>query len=225
MATVEAQTGPPGHLAGTMAAALAQAAAHQAFELFKDKAFQRLAGFDGMDQTERDRIFNELVVAHLVLSMLILEAPDLRVSTEFRDHLVEVKTLVPKAYVDNLRNLGVKKEHCRVWEKLLTLRYEEYAKDRHGVRSAAMQLEGAKKPLDLEDLSRIQLFVPVQAAAIGCHDHVCRGKTDGRDELFKTTLKALARFYGDIRIRFEGGKITIWMRARRLWRRLFGGSE
>ncbi|MDH4162717.1 MAG: hypothetical protein OEW15_08505 [Nitrospirota bacterium] len=127
---------------------------------------------------------------------------------------------MPKAYVDNLRDLGVEKEHCRVWEKLLSLRHEEYAKDRHGVRSAAMQLEAEKKPLDLDDLSRIQLFVPVQAAAIGCHDHICRGKTDGRDELFKATLKALARFYADIRI--QDGKITFGMRVRRLWRRMSG---
>lgn len=66
----------------------------------------------------------------------------------------------------------------------------------------------------------IQLLVPVQAAAIGCHHHVCRGNTDGRDELFKLTLKALSRFYVDVRIRLEGGKITFLMRARRLLRRM-----
>jgi hypothetical protein len=83
-----------------------------------------------------------------------------------------------------------------------------------------MHLESREKALDLDDLSRIQLLVPVQAAAIGCHHHVCRGDTDGRDELFKLTLRSLSRFYADIRIRLEGGKITFLMRARRALRRM-----
>ena len=59
------------------------------------------------------------------------------------------------------------------------MRYEEYARDRHSVRAAAMQIESAEKDLDLNDLSNIQLVLPVQAVAIGCHAHICRGQTDG----------------------------------------------
>jgi hypothetical protein len=85
-----------------------------------------------------------------------------------------------------------------------------------------MHIEATIKPLDLDDLSKIQLLVPVQAAAIGCHHHVCRGKTNGRDELFKLMLRSLSRFYIDIRIRLEGGKITFltraWMALRRMVR-------
>jgi methyltransferase (TIGR00027 family) len=50
--------------------------------------------------------------------------------------------------------------------------------------------------------------------AIGCHDNVCRGQTQGRDELFKRTLRSLSRFYVDIRIHLEGGKVTPLTRAR-----------
>lgn len=220
MASVRAQSESPGHMAGATAAALVQASAHHAFELFKAREFRRLAGFDTLDQVEQDRIFNELVVACIVLIILVLEAPDLRVPPEFRGYLTGLKEMVPKAYVDELRTLGVESEHLRVWEKLISLRYEEYAKDRHEVRSAAMHLESREKALDLDDLSRIQLLVPVQAAAIGCHHHVCRGDTDGRDELFKLTLRSLSRFYADLRIRLEGGKITFLMRARRALRRM-----
>lgn len=56
-----------------------------------------------------------------------------------------------------------------------------------------------------------QLF---QTAAIGCHNHVCRGENKGRDELFKLILRSLSKFYVDIRIRLEGGKATPLMRAR-----------
>ena len=225
MASVGAQFESPEQMAGATATALVQASAHHAFELFKDKEFRRLARFDALGQVEQDRIFNELVVAYLVLIVLVLEAPDLRVPPDMRDYLATLKEMIPKAYVDDLRTLGVESEHLRVWEKLISLRYEEYAKDRHDVRSAAMHLESREKPLDLDDLSRIQLLVPVQATAIGCHHHVCRGNTDGRDELFKLTLRSLSRFYADIRIRLEGGKITFMMRARRLLRRLISSGR
>jgi len=225
MASVGAQFESPEQMAGATATALVQASAHHAFELFKDKEFRRLARFDALGQVEQDRIFNELVVAYLVLIVLVLEAPDLRVPPDMRDYLATLKEMIPKAYVDDLRTLGVESEHLRVWEKLISLRYEEYAKDRHEVRSAAMHLESREKPLDLDDLSRIQLLVPVQATAIGCHHHVCRGNTDGRDELFKLTLRSLSRFYADIRIRLEGGKITFLMRARRLLRRLISSGR
>jgi hypothetical protein len=66
----------------------------------------------------------------------------------------------------------------------------------------------------LDGLSKIQLLVPLQAVAIGCHHHVCRGDTGGRDDLFKLTLKSLSKFYVELRIRLEGGKITPLTRAR-----------
>ena len=84
-----------------------------------------------------------------------------------------------------------------------------------------MQIESSEKGLDLDGLSKIQLLVPVQAVAIGCHHHVCRGETDGRDELFKSTLKSLSKFYIELRVRLEGGKITPLTRARVAVKRLF----
>jgi hypothetical protein len=201
-------------MAATTAAALVQAAAHYAFQLYCDKGFRRQVGFDTLDKIEQDRVFNELVVTYVVLVILILEAPDLRVPHEFRDYLILLKDKIPKAHVDNLRTLGVEGEHLRQWEKLIALRHDEYAKDRHEVRAAAMEIQSSEKPLDLDDLSKIQLLVPVQAVAIGCHHHICRGNTKGRDDLFKLTLGPLTKFYVDIRGRLEGAKITPLTRAR-----------
>ena len=201
-------------MADTTAAGLAQAAAGSAFQLFRDKQFRRLAGIEQLSQTEQDRIFNELVVALVVLIMLLLEAPDLRVSGEFRAYLAALNKTIPKAHVDSLRTLGVETNHLRDWEKLIAMRYEEYARDRHDVRAAAMQIESSEKGLDLDDLSKIQMLVPVQAVAIGCHHHICRGDTEGRDDLFKVTLKSLSLFYVELRVRLEGGRITPLTRAR-----------
>jgi hypothetical protein len=200
-------------MADATAAGLSQAAAHAAFQLFKDGRFRKLAGFDRLSQTEQDRIFNELVVANLVLLMLMFEAPDLRVAQEFRGYLAGVKNRVPQAYVKNLSELGIKAEHLQDWEKLIDMRYEEYARDRHEVRAAAMELESRDRSLDMHSLSKIQMLVPVEAVAIGCHHHICRGETDGKDELFKEALHSFFKFYFELRIKIEGGKDTPFAKA------------
>jgi len=215
----------PEQMADATAAGLVQVAAHNAFQLFRDKDFRRWVSFDIISQIEQDRIFNELVVSYIVLILLLLEAPDLRdPPREFRDYLLALKDKIPKAHLDYLRKLGLEAEHLQGWEKLIELRYEEYAKDRHEVRSAAMQVESSEKALDLNTLSKIQMLVPVQTVAIGCHHHVCRKETKGRDELFKLTLRSLSRFYVHIRIRLEGGKVTPLMRARVALKRVVHGN-
>jgi hypothetical protein len=218
-------------MAEETAGALVRAASGDAFKLFRDKQFRQLAGFDQKSQTEQDRIFNELVVASVVLIMLILEAPDLRVAGEFKGYLSDLIKKIPKAHVDYLKESGVKsKKHLKEWKKLIDMRYKEYARDKHDVRAAAMQIESSEKGLDLDDLSKIQMLVPVQAVAIGCHHHICRGDPDGQDELFKVTLRALSKFYVQLRIHLEGGRITPFTRARValkriLDRRIKGGKK
>jgi hypothetical protein len=209
-------------MAEATAANLSQAAASSAYELFCDKEFRRLAGLELMSRVEQDRIFNELVVALLVLIMLVLEAPDLRVAEDFRGYLRDLTKRVGQAYVKNLASLGIEANHLGDWEKLIDMRYDEYVRDKHEVRAAAMRLESAEKSLDLDGLAQIQLLVPVQTVAIGCHKHVCRGHTDGKDELFKEVLKSLSRFYAELRIRLEGGKITPLTRARVAVKRALG---
>lgn len=211
-------------MADTTAAGLVEAAAGSAFQLFRDKKFRRLAAIEQLSQEERDRIFNELVVALVVLIMLLLEAPDLHGAGEFRGYLATLNKSIPKAHVDQLRSLGVETNHLQDWEKFIGMRYEEYARDRHNVRAAAMQIESAEKRLDLDGLSKIQMLVPVQAVAIGCHHHICRGETEGRDDLLTLMLRSLFQFYVELRVRIEGGRITPLTRARmavmRLLRRM-----
>jgi hypothetical protein len=208
-------------MAGATAGALSQAAASAAFGLFKDKQFRKLAGFDRLSQTEQDRIFNELVVANLVLFMLVFEAPDLRVADEQRAYLAGVNKKIPVAYVQSLRDMGIEAKYLQDWEKLIGMRYEEYARDRHDVRAAAMELESKERSLNMDTLSKIQMLVPVQTVAIGCHDHICRGKTKGKDGLFKLILQSLTRFYFEFRLKIEGVKITPFDRAHLAVKRSF----
>jgi len=208
-------------VAEATAMALDQAACNYAHVIYWDNQFQKLARLDALEQVEQDRIFNELVLGCVVLLMLVQEAPDLRVSDDKRGFLKDVRDALPKAHVAELRHLGVEKEYLKDWEKLIDMRFTEYARDRHGVRAAAMTLESKDKDLALDDLTKIQLLLPVQTVGIGCHQHICRGETDGRDELLKLILRRLGDFYLEFRVRLEGGKITRLDRVRMAIRRFF----
>lgn len=208
-------------MADATAESLAEAASGQAFHLFQENKFRHLAKFEQLDQTEHDRIFNELVLAYLIIIMLVHEAPDLRISEEQKEYLKGLSNKIPDAYLSILRDLGIGDKHLKDWKKLIALRYEEYAQDRHEVRAASMEIASSEGRLDMDGLTKIQMIVPVQAVVIGCHHHICRGKTEGYDDLFKVTLRALSRFYVNYRIRIEGGKITFWIRVRIALRRLF----
>jgi len=61
----------------------------------------------------------------------------------------------------------------------------------------------------------------VHAVTIGCHHHICRGETEGRDNLFKLTLRSLSMFYVELRVRLEGGRITPLTRMRVALKHMF----
>lgn len=195
-------------------AVLDQAANQYAFRLFQDKKFRKLLGFNNLEKVEQDRIFNELIVSNLALLMLTLEAPDLRIDPKLKDYFFNFKEEIPRAHVSCLKDLGLEKRYLDDWEKLIKMRYEEYSEDKHKARQAAIKIESKEKELTADGLADIQLLLPVQTVAIGCHHHICRGKTEGKDELFKTILRSLGRFYIEIRVPIEGGEITFW---KRLW--------
>lgn len=214
-----------GEVAEATAGALDQAACQYAHALYWETKFQELARLKELSQEEQDRIFNELITACVVLIMLSFEAPDLRVDDDMRDHFHQLKDAMPEAHVRYLRGMGVQEEHLETWRKLIHLRYDEYARDRHGVRAAAMELASREGELEMKELSRIQVAVAVQSVAIGCHTHICRGKTDGRDDLFLLLVERLGRFYVEFRIRMEGGKISPITRARTAIRRFFSSFQ
>lgn len=195
-------------------------------KIFWDKKFRRLAEFGKLEQSEQDRIFNELVLAPLVLLMITFEAPDLRQSKDFREYLLTVRDEIPKAHLEYLRSLGIEKKYLTDWEKLIKMRYEEYSQDKLEARQAMMEFESQEKDLTTSDLDDINLFLPVFTVAVGCHHHICRGKTKGKDKLFKYFVKRLSRFYVEFRAVAEGAKITPWkklkMKLRHFWNDLRG---
>lgn len=208
-----------GDMAERTAQGLANLAAHKAFELFRNPKFRRQVRLDHHEQVEQDRIFNELLVSHQLLIMLLMEAPDLRVPPDVRSHLLTVKNKIPDVHIRQLADLGLPKIHCDEWRTLMDMRYAEYTADRHQVRAATMALEAQDGGLEKKSLDRLQIILPAQTVALGCHRHVCRGELEGTENLLRLIANALGRFLMETRIHLEGGRVSLTGRAKMAVRR------
>ncbi len=204
---------------------LDRAATRYAQRIYWDKSFLSLANIDALDPGEQDRIFNELISACIVMIMLTCDAPDLRIRADMRAQIASLCDLLPAAHSRQLAELGIELQFQKQWEELITMRYDEYRRDKHDVRAANMQNESDGKGLGTDALAKIQVLVPIQTVAIGCHHHICRQMTDGRDDLFKLILKHLSEFYFDLRLTLEGRRPTLCTRARFALRRLLHPSK
>lgn len=198
---------------------LAQAVGTTAFKLFINKKFRELIFFDSITQLEQDRIFNELVLAVLTVMMLTCDAPD--IPEENKVFFQKIKVELPKMYISQLKSMNIEKKYLKQWETLIDMRYQEYTEDKTKAREAAMIVESQNKDIDIKKLSEIQLMLPLQTVAIGCHHHVCRSKTDGRDELFKMIIRWLGEYYVEFRALVEGKEISTLTRIKVCLRRLF----
>lgn len=196
------------HLAKLVAAGLDRASLAWCSQTFYDKKFAKLASFENLDQLEKDRIFNELIIAPLVLLMLTVEAPDLEIPAGLNDYYLMIKEEIPNAHLETLRRIGIEDKHLRDWEKLIEMRYREYKEDKLLSRQAMMEYYSQEKNLEIIDLEHINVFLPPFTVASGCYTHICRGKTEGRDLLFKLIIKKLSRFYLPLRVRLEGKEIN-----------------
>jgi hypothetical protein len=195
-----------------IASAIEEEILGSAFGTFTDTTFRHVAGFGTVPQMEHDRIFNEVILAPMTLAMLTLEAPDLRVDEQKKTRYLAVRRILPETHTSLLSRYGIEPPHLVHWDKLAGLRYSEYKADMEKVREAALTVERKAQPVTPKVLAEIGLVIPVQAVAIGAHHHIVRGKTVGRDDLFRYIHSWLSKFYLDIRIPLEGGKITVWQK-------------
>lgn len=202
-----------------LAGKLSQTVGATAFKLFTNKKFRELCFFNSITQLEQDRIFNELVIAVLAVMMITCDAPD--IPEESKIFFQKIKESLPKEYVSQLKSMNIEKKYLKQWETLIDMRYQEYTEDKTKAREAAMIVESQDKDIDIKKLSEIQLMLPLQTVAIGCHRHVCRSNTDGRDELFKMIIRWLGEYYVEFRALVEGKEISTLTRIKVGLRRLF----
>lgn len=136
-----------------------------AFAKFREEDFRQKLQFERMEQEERDRIFNELVITGLALAYLTLEiGENLNKNHESQATFRNIKNNLASGYVNILRGYGVEdKKLLDLWYQLLAMRCEEYRKDFRDHK---------------------QMFTDprqnhwVHICAIGGSDHICRGVSE-----------------------------------------------
>ena len=205
---------PIAKMAKITAASLDRAAIQWGYKTYWNKKFLKLSKLKKLNQTEQDRIFNELILAGEVVIMMMLEAKDLRQDDDFKEYLLKVKDEISNAHDDYMKELEIERKYRKLWKKLIKMRYDEYSENKLTAREAMMEFEGKEKDLEVSDMEGINLTLPPFVVAVGAFKHIVRGKTKGKDLLFKLIMKRLSRFYVQIRITTEGGKIKGTLKAR-----------
>ena len=95
-----------------------------------DKQVCAMLNYNGVDEEERNRYFNEYTVTNVVLLMLLLDEAALQTDDELRkNYLQKWREYVPRFYLDYLQELKIEERNIYLWDKLIDLRYEEYQRE------------------------------------------------------------------------------------------------
>ncbi len=144
--------------------------ANSSFKIFKERRFRMWVDFNNLEQTEQDRIFNELVVTGLSLAVLMFKTAAELTTGEKSNYLNELQIELTSRYGNWLKELGTESKCADMWKELINMRCKEYEKD----------FQRYKK--ELPDPQKSNPWIPV--VAFGGYHHIRRGKTEERDPLF-----------------------------------------
>lgn len=136
--------------------------AKMSFKLFKDNRFREPLELEKLEQTERDRIFNEVVLSGLSLVYLMLETIQEESEGAKKELFRMVKNPFHGAYPRSLAALGIEDEHVQLWYRLMAMRCEEYRGDYRRFKKQ-LPKTGQGNPW-------------IHVVCIGGSSHICRGK-------------------------------------------------
>lgn len=136
------------------------------FRIWQMNEFREPLNFDQLDQTEQDRIFNELIAAGICLARLQVESLG---PGHFPPHLDEA---IAKAYPDQLLSLEVPEQLVDIWRLLIDLRQNEYAEElgKESTRDEDLETELAAMSISKESAHRIR------TVSFGALYHITRGE-------------------------------------------------
>ena len=182
---------------------LVKVVCHSAFKIFKNKDFRELTGFEALDQTEQDRIFNELEVTALCLLIFLLD--DYIKLAKNDDPAKEqvfsnVRDAIKPEFLKMYKDLKIEQKCLNTWGKLIDLRLEEYKKDIPEIEKAFRQLKESFKDKKVELFERRTGIM-----AAGGHTHICRGRTEGRDKLYLLIRRWLRNLDSKLCLPFDKG--------------------
>jgi len=145
------------------------------FDLFKDKNFREKIEFEKQNQTEQDRIFNELVVTALVYVLVFIDDKlDQQQLKESRYHFWRnVLDSIAPMYLIRLSNYKIPQEFINTWEKLIDLRLTEF----YERRQEAYQVWDEDGPDEPNELKK-DTWIGLEALRISSMLHLTRGKAE-----------------------------------------------
>lgn len=158
------------------------------FNTFRENKFRELAYFKKLPVSEHDRIFNELEVAGICLTIFYLHAIKPLVKPDNYHFWQDVEEYLPKQLQRALMNYGVDGSNAKLLKQLVEMRREEYEKLAEKICDVSSNKETEFKNLPLE-MKRIAAVV--QATAVGAADHIRRGKIQEKDPLMQYLVEQL----------------------------------
>jgi hypothetical protein len=190
---------------------LDQKAIKWAHKIYWDKRFLEEAKIKNLNQTEKDRVFNELIVSVEILIMATLKMAGHE----------ETTNEIAKVHSEFMKELGIEKVYRDTWKKLINMRFEEYERSKNDARMAMIEFESKEKDITSSDVGEINMLIPPFEIATICHKHILRGKTKGNDDLFKFIFKNMSRFYMEVNFVIAGKNVSYFaknkVRLRHLW--------
>lgn len=152
--------------------------AELAFKLFRDEEFRQLNNFKEINQVEQDRIFNEIVVSGIVLTILIFEnLEDKSQNKKNNQFYSEMQMELESSYGNWLRDLGSQGEHASLFKDLIKMRLKEYERDYKKFQKGVLKHTNTQFPY---------LFM----VAIGGSTHIARSKK----KLIEVILKPFTKW-------------------------------
>ena len=159
-----------------IAKVLTEKIAADSFSLFNKQQFRKLVNFDKLDQQEQDRIFNEILVAGLILLILMFSRLEKMAPHDIiRQFYAELQMEMHSRYSNWLKELGTSSEFTDLWKTLIKMRTEEYRRD-YKEHRRELEKDWQKNPW---------VFV----TALGGYKHIRRGQGKPGDPLFKIFLR------------------------------------
>lgn len=158
-------------------------------KFFNDPDIRKLINYLEIDQEERDRILNEIVLSGLGLAILSVETMSKTGSGERQSHAKLIAEETTDYYPNYLAGWGVKEEHVGMWRKLIGMRCKEYRKDFN------------KYKQELPSVRKSNPWAPI--VATGGAFHILRGDLGAKNDFlkhFSPWIKALESKILDILI-------------------------
>jgi len=150
-----------------------------AFRVFLDNHFRTMVNFAKQNQTEQDRMFNELVVTALLLLISIVKDRLYFITTDRQEFWRRVLEQIPGNLVNWLGSLGIEKKYADIWRKLIDLRLNEY-QERQSQTRLAWTEEINQNP-NQERLN--DAMVRVETLTVSSMLHLTRGQAERDDPL------------------------------------------